>query len=114
MWVLVVVGKREVGGFSLRGGEEGMALQGNVFIPSPVSGVRVTKTKQFGTFMTSCRPIVKEVAAGVTNPEMLPFAFVRSLLRGLGRTLEEITGAVDNVEAGPNCGRAVPRAEACT
>ena len=32
---------------------------------------------------------------------MLPIAFATSVVRGLRRTLAEITGAVDNVEAGP-------------
>ena len=46
--------------------------------------------------MTNCHPIVEEIAASVTNPEMLPIAFATSALRGLRRTLEDITGAVDN------------------
>ena len=40
-----------------------------------VSGARVTKTKQLGTFMTNCHPIVEELAASVTNPEMLTISF---------------------------------------
>ena len=51
------------------------------------------KTEQFGPFMTNCRPIVEELAASVTNPEMLPIAFATSVCH--------ITRAVDNVEAGP-------------
>ena len=73
------------------------ALQTSEF----VSGARVTKTKQFGTFMTNCHPIVEELAASVPNPEMFPIAFATSVLRGWRRTLAEVTGAVDNVEAGP-------------
>ena len=75
-----------------------------------VSGAGVTKTKKFGTFMTNCRPNVEELESSVTSLEMLPVAFATSVLR---RTLEEVTGAVDNVEAGPT-GRGVPCAEACT
>ena len=57
-----------------------------------VSGARVTKTKQFGTFMTICHPIFEELESGSTNPGMLPISFVTSVLRGLRRTLEEVTG----------------------
>ena len=53
------------------------------------------------TFMTHCHPVVEELAASVTHPEMLPIAWATSVLRGLRRTLEVINGAVDNVEAGP-------------
>ena len=60
----------------------------------------MTKTKQVGTLMSSCHPIVEALVADVTNPEMLPLAFATSVLRGLRRTLEEVSGAVDNVEAG--------------
>ena len=56
-----------------------------------VSGARVMKTKQFVPFMTSCRPIVEDLEASVTNPE--PIAFATSVCH--------ITRAVDNVEAGP-------------
>ena len=58
------------------------------------------ESTQFGTFMTKCHPIVEELAASVTNPEVWPTSFATSALRGLRRTLEEITGAVDNAEAG--------------
>ena len=54
----------------------------------------------FGARVT-WRHIVEEIAASVTNPEMLPISFATSVLRGLRRTLEEVTGAVDNAEAGP-------------
>ena len=47
----------------------------------------MTKTKQFGTFMTNCHPVVEELEPSSTNPEMLPISFA--------------TGAVDNAEAGP-------------
>ena len=40
-----------------------------------VSGARVTKTKQFGTFMTNCHPIVEELAASVTKSEMFADCF---------------------------------------
>ena len=66
-----------------------------------VSGARVTKTKQFGTFMTNVHPIVEELAASVTNREMLRISFATSLLRGLRRTLEDVSAAVDNAEAEP-------------
>ena len=61
----------------------------------------MTKTKQFGTFRTNCHLIVEELGAGGTITEMLPIAFATSVLRGLRRTQEEVTSAVDNVEAGP-------------
>ena len=60
----------------------------------------MTKTKQFGAFLTKCHPILEELAAIVTNTETLPIAFATSVLRGLRLKLEEITGAVDRVEAG--------------
>ena len=59
----------------------------------------MTTTKQFGTFVTNCHPIVEGLAARVTNHEKLPIAFRTSVLRGLRRTLEEATGTVENVEA---------------
>ena len=40
-----------------------------------LSGARVTKTKQCGTFMTNCHPIVDELESSSTNPGMLPIAF---------------------------------------
>ena len=40
-------------------------------------------------------------ASRTTNPEMLPTAFATSVQRGLRRTLEEVTGPVDNAEGGP-------------
>ena len=43
----------------------------------------MTETKQFGTFMTNCHPVVEEPAASVTNPGMLPISFATSVLRGL-------------------------------
>ena len=61
----------------------------------------MTKTKQFGTFLASGHLIVEELGAGGTITEMLPIAFATSVLRGLRRTQEEVTVAVDNVEAGP-------------
>ena len=66
-----------------------------------VSGARVTKTKQFGTFMTNCHPIVEELESHFTNPGMLPISFATSVLRGLRRTLEDVTGTIDSAEAGP-------------
>ena len=60
----------------------------------------MAKTKQFGTFVTKCHPIVEELAS-VKNHEVSSIAFATSVLRGLRRTLEEITGALDDGEAGP-------------
>ena len=54
----------------------------------------------FGARVT-WRNLVEEIAPSVTNPEMLPISFATSVLQGLRRTLEEVTGAVDNAEAGP-------------
>ena len=61
----------------------------------------MTKTKQFGTFMTNCHPIVEQFAAIVTNPEMFPIALATLVLRGLLRTLEDVIGVIDGAEAGP-------------
>ena len=57
---------------------------------------QVTKMKQFGTFMTNCHPIVEELAASVKNHEVSSIAFATSVVRGLRRTLEEITGVLDD------------------
>ena len=65
-----------------------------------VSRGRVTKTKQFGSFMTNCSPIVEELESSSTKPEMLPISLATSVFRGLRRTLEELTGAIDSTEAG--------------
>ena len=51
--------------------------------------------------MTSCHPIVVQLAASVKNSKMLPVAFATSVLQGLRRTLDEIIGAIDDVEAEP-------------
>ena len=68
-----------------------------------VSGAQqVTTTKQLGTSKTTCRPIVEGRAAGVKNDEVSSTAIATSVLRGLRRTVEEITGAVEYVEAGPS------------
>ena len=56
----------------------------------------MTKMKQFGTFMANCHPIVEELAASVKNHEVSSVAFATSVLRGLRRTLKEITGALDD------------------
>ena len=61
----------------------------------------MTKTKQFGTFMTNCPPNVEELESSATNPGPSPMLFATSVLRGLRRTLEEVTGAIDSTEAGP-------------
>ena len=46
---------------------------------------------------------------------MLPIAIATSVQRGLRRTLEEVTGPVDNAEAGPTVEeRGALHAEACT
>ena len=58
--------------------------------------------------MTNCHSIVEELAASVTNPGMLPISFATSVLRGLRRTLEEVTGAVDKAEAGPTVEEVCP------
>ena len=62
----------------------------------------MTKTKQFGTFLTKCHLIVEELAAGGT------IAFATSVLPGLRRTQEEVTGAVDNEEDGRLWKRSAP------
>ena len=51
--------------------------------------------------MTSRENPAEELAANVTKPEMLPISFATSVLRGLRRTLEDVTGAIGNSEAGP-------------
>ena len=51
--------------------------------------------------MVKCHPIVEDLAANVKHHEVPATAFATSALQGLYRTLEEITGAVDNVEAVP-------------
>ena len=51
-----------------------------------VSGARVTKTKQFGTFMTNCSPIVEGLESSSTNPGTSPIVFATTVLRGLRRT----------------------------
>ena len=61
----------------------------------------MTKTKRFGTLMTNCHPIVEELESSSTNPGMLSNSFATSVLRGLRRTLEEVSGAIDSAEAGP-------------
>ena len=66
-----------------------------------VRGAQVMKTKQFGTFMAKCHPIVEELPASVNNHEVSSIAFATSILRALRRPLEEITGAADDVEARP-------------
>ena len=66
-----------------------------------LSGVGVTMTKQFGAFMTNCSPIVEELESSSTNPGTSPILFATSVLRGLRRTLEEVTRAMDSTEAGP-------------
>ena len=43
----------------------------------------------------------EKLAARVKNHEVSSIAFATSVLRGLRRTLEGITAAVDDVEAGP-------------
>ena len=62
------------------------------------------KTKLLGTFMTNCPPIAEELESSSTNPGMLPISFATSVLRGLRPTLEEVTGAIDSAEAGPEGG----------
>ena len=66
-----------------------------------VSRARVTKTKQFGTFITNCSPTVEELESSSTHPGTSPILFATSVLRGLRRTLEEVTGAIDSAEAAP-------------
>ena len=73
-----------------------------------VSGVRVTKTKQFGTFMTTSLPNVDELESSSTNPGMSPISFATSVLRGLRRTLEEVAGAIDSTKARPTVEKQCP------
>ena len=51
--------------------------------------------------MTNCHPTGEKLAASVKDHDVPAIAFATPVLRGLRRTLEEITGAVDDVEAGP-------------
>ena len=51
--------------------------------------------------MVLSRPIVEELELGSTNLERRRFLFATSVLQGLRRTLEEVTGAIDSTEAGP-------------
>ena len=51
--------------------------------------------------MTNCHPIVDELFSSFSNPEMVPISFAASVLRGLRRSLEDVTGALDSSEAGP-------------
>ena len=51
----------------------------------------MTKTKQCGTFMTNCLPIVEELESSSANPGMLPISSALSVLRGLRRTLQVVT-----------------------
>ena len=53
------------------------------------------------TFVTNCHPIVEKLAASVKDHEVSSIAFATSVLRGLQRTLEELTGAGDAMEVGP-------------
>ena len=48
-----------------------------------VSGARVTKTKQFGTFMTKCFLIVEELESSSTSPGTSPIVFATSVSRSL-------------------------------
>ena len=80
-------------------------ITAGVRAPRSVSGVRLTKTKQFVAFMTKCHPIVEELAASDTHPELLPISFATSVLRGSQRTLEEVTGAVGNAKVAPESGQ---------
>ena len=61
----------------------------------------MTRTKQCGAFMTNCSPIVEELRSSSTNPGMLPVSLATSVLRGLRRTMEEVTAVIDSTEAGP-------------
>ena len=51
--------------------------------------------------MTNFSPIVEELESSSTNPGTSTVSFATSVLRGLRRTLEEVTGAIDSTEAGP-------------
>ena len=44
-----------------------------------LSGVRVTKTKQFGAFMTNRSPIVEELDSSSTCPGTSPIVFATSI-----------------------------------
>ena len=61
----------------------------------------MTKTKQFGTFMTNCYPNADEFEPSSTNPGIFQISFATPVLRGLRRTLEEVTGDIDSTSAGP-------------
>ena len=63
-----------------------------------VSGAQVKTMKQFCTIMTKCHPIVEKLAASVKNHVVSSIAFATSVMRGLRRTLEVITGAVEDAE----------------
>ena len=60
----------------------------------------MTKTKQFGAFITNCSPIVEEFRSSSTNLGVLSVSFATAVLRGLRRVLEEVTGATHSTEAG--------------
>ena len=51
--------------------------------------------------MTNCHLIVEELESSATNPGMLPISLATSVFRGLRRTLEEASGAIDIGESGP-------------
>ena len=68
-----------------------------------VQGVQVTTTNRFGKFMTTWSPVAEELAASVKDHEVSSVAFV----------VEEVTGAVDAVEARPTAGGGGPSSETC-
>ena len=51
--------------------------------------------------MTNCSLIVEELESSSTHPGASPILFPTSVLLGLRRTLEDVTGAIDSTESGP-------------
>ena len=64
-----------------------------------VLGVQVTAMKQFGACLTNCNPIVEEQVVRIKDRDAPSISFAVSVLRGVRRAMEEITGAIDVVEA---------------
>ena len=52
--------------------------------------------------------MAEELRSSSTNPGVLPVSLATSVLRGLRRTLEEVTGAIDSTEAGPTVEKECP------
>ena len=52
----------------------------------------VMKTKQFGTFVTNCHPILEVLESSSTNLGIYPISFATQIVRSQRRTQEEING----------------------